>query len=495
MTLARAGALLANAALAAMAAVVVPDPRPAAAQQPRVSAFVPQGHWSIDAARRLHGLGLMPPGYDPAMETQYLHELAAAFRAAAEAGGEGAAAYHDRLVEEWGRLAGAGDSLAAVAWVSAGGRAADGRLRSGRGSPGTGDWVGPLPVEDLASPYVGVAGYGRVARLAWAGRWDADEDGGATPEAYAVVGLGPVGVWGGLRIGGLAAGPASGLVLTRLDARPGGGLQMMEPVTLPWLFRHLGPARLSMAWYRGTRNADFENPWIWETRGTIEPHPRLRLAVNRGIMFGGQGNSDGSLRDIAYMLIGKHTARFDNQIVSVSARYRVPLSLLPLVTYLEWGFEDSAGAIRDVPGIIAGLETPAVPWAPWLSLGVARTSMAPSCCGNPIWYRNYAFRGGWADDGVPLGHPLGGQGVEWLGYGRADVLDARLQLDGRVFARERGEENLFAPDREGGSVGGGLRATYLGNGRWQAFLAAALEDGWNTDWRETELELGVRVRP
>ncbi|HSH44781.1 MAG TPA: capsule assembly Wzi family protein, partial [Longimicrobiales bacterium] len=487
----RSGAALASGAVLALMVIwLVATPRQATAQTPEqapgrapapagaiedgtqreippappASVFVPAGHWSLDAARRLHGMGLIP-GYDPLLEAQYAHELAAAFaRAAASGTGPGralAAGYHARFLEEWGPVVVADGDVAAMARVEVGARRLTGRLLAGRGLPGADDWLGPVQAEDMAGPWVGGAGYLRANRVAVAGRWSTDERGAPTPVAYGLVGLGPVGVWGGFRNGGLGAGPAAGLVLTRLAPRPGAGVQLMRPVTLPWVFRHLGPVRFSTAFYRMDRNGDFRNPWLWETRGTIEPHPRLQLGVSRGIMFGGEGNYEATLQRVAYMLVGKHSGWFDDQIIAVTAQYRVPVDV-PLVTYLRWGFEDSAGAVRDVPGVVLGVESPAVPGLPALALGLVRTSIARSCCGNPIWYRNHAFRGGWADDGEALAHPLGGHGVEWLTWGRLDLLESRLQLDGTAFYRDRGEENLYAPAREGGSVGGSLRATLLG---------------------------------
>ena len=44
---------------------------------------------------------------------------------------------------------------------------------------------------------------------------------------------------------------------------------------------------------------------------------------------------------------------------------------------------------------------------------------AHSCCGNPPWYRHKQFPGSWALRDVPLGHSLGGEGTEWLGFLRA----------------------------------------------------------------------------
>ena len=211
-------------------------------------------------------------------------------------------------------------------------------------------------------------------------------------------------------------------------------------------------------------------------------------------MLGGQGNTSFSLKNLAYVMIGKHAGEggeFDNQIVSVDVRYRPPVPV-PVVVYLEWGMEDSAGAWKDVPGWVVGAEFGALPGLPAVSAGLERTSFARSCCGNPAWYPNWAFRGGWADAGRPLGHPLGGHGTEWLAHVAVDLLDARLGVEGRVFLRERREENLFIPDRLVESRGGEFRARLRASPRFDVEVAGRVDSG--DGWRESGLSSGVRVR-
>jgi hypothetical protein len=140
---------------------------------------------------------------------------------------------------------------------------------------------------------------------------------------------------------------------------------------------------------------------------------------------------------------------------------------------------------------VLGVEIPALPGLPELGLGLERTTFAASCCGNPIWYRHWSFRHGWTDDGRLLGHPLGGHGSEWLTYARADLFEARVHLDLRLFARDREVENVLAPERIGRSRGGqlgveGRLASGLG-----IFFQGLLEDG-DTGWRESAVRVGAQ---
>jgi hypothetical protein len=238
-----------------------------------------------------------------------------------------------------------------------------------------------------------------------------------------------------------------------------------------------------------------EKPMFVGMRGSIQPHSRLGVGATRAVMFGGVGNTDVGARDLVYMLIGKHAGKgseLDNQVVSFDLNYRPPVGALPLAFYLEWGMEDSAGAWWNVPGLVLGLEVPALPGVPELGVGVERSSFASSCCGNPIWYRHWAFRHGWTDDGRLLGHPLGGHGTEWLTYARADLFGARVHLDLGLFTRDRGVENLLAPERMGRSRGGRLGVDGLIGDGWGVFLQGALEDG-RGGWREAAMRVGGQL--
>lgn len=478
--------LLASLALALQGTTSLP----AAAQQTRVSPFIPVGHWSVEAGRRLHGLGLMPPAYDPGVGSQSLAELASAFEAAAEAHPL-ASAYSRRLLLEMGDLVSAGGHGTRSA-IGPGYGYARGRLLSGSGHDNEGEWTGPVPAEDRVGALVSVAHAGGAPFLAW--RLDAAlaAPGVQLREAYVTTAWGVVGLWAGVRRQAYETAPGAGVVLESLEPRPSLGVRLMDPVRLPWVLERVGPIRLTSSLVRARRNGAFEHPLLWTTRFMVEPHERLQIGVNRGIMFGGAGNETMTVRSLAYLLIGKHSGGFDNQVVALTVHYRAPLALLPLVAYLEWGLEDSAGAWRDVPGILAGVETPALPFARSMSMGVSTTFFDESCCGNPIWYRNWAFRGGWSDDNRPLGHSLGGHGREVRLYGRYDR-GPRMWLSAGVYGRDRGPENLFAPAREGRSAGGYLRLRWLPLEGWEAGLDAGLEAGAGGGWREPAVEATLRA--
>ena len=494
--------LLALALLAAQAAAQEPPPPAPAFAAP----FLPDDHWLLGAVRRLYDVGLTPRGFDPSRRTLGQAEAGAVLLRAAELAEAGAAvpgvrlalAYARRFAEEFPATAAALEGRPArAAWlrradVLAGVEVRRGAVRAGSGYDNGDGWTGPEPAADVASGLLGAAVAVALHPHLAATMTPVLRAGGLElTDAHIVAVVGGVGAWVGRRPVGFGPGVGGALVLGAAVPFDGGGIFLARPLGLPG---PLGSLRVETFVSRMERNGSVVRPWVWAARAGLSPHPRLWLGVNRGAVFA--GNGEFSLRDLAYVIVGKHggeNSETDNQVVALDAFFRPPLGRVPLSLYIEWGFEDSAGAWKDVPALVAGIELGAVPGAETLALGLERTSFAGSCCGNPIWYRHWAYQQGWTHAGVPLGHPLGGHGSEWLLHARADLLDARLRLAGRVFRRRRGAENLFAPDREGSSRGASLHGEYRISRGWDGVARAFYEWG-ERGWHETHLLAGLRAR-
>jgi hypothetical protein len=310
-------------------------------------------------------------------------------------------------------------------------------------------------------------------------------------ELYGTARFGPLAVWGGRRIQGFGPG-TSGMVITGNAPVDGGGLYLAEPFVLPWLFRYLGPIRAELDVGILDANGNVERPYYILTRGSIEPHPRVGAGVTRAGMIGAEDDGR-SISDVLLFLVGGHTdgSEYDNQIAAVDAWFRPPTGTLPLLLYIEWGSEDSAGAWWDVPGIVAGVEVGAVPGLPWLSLLIERSSFEGSRSGNPPWYRHpIGFHDGWSTRDDLLGHALGGHGQEWLVQARGNLIDGRLQLMTRGFTRTRRAENVYAPNRAGRSTG------ILAEGDLQLHSGVAIRFSGSTEsgsgWRRTQLSGALR---
>ncbi len=469
------------------------------------------GHWAVAAAQRLAALGLAPDGFGWGERALTVREVRRVLQVAAERAptdaprlAELAQGYLARFDEEFGAALSSDAAIGRVparrpaGTVDAGVYHREGMVRGGVGYNNADDWTGAIPVGDVSTPFAGATlRLDAHPRLAFdiAARYDDREL--EIGRAEISTGWRNLGLWIGRRRMGFGPGAGGGIVLTGIEALDGVGLGSLDPFNPGGPLEHLGPIRFQGAISR-VRNGDrIRDPWFWTARLSLEPHARLQIGFTRAVMLGGEGNSPWTLRNIAYTLIGKHAGEmgeFDNQVFAFDVHYRPPVGAIPLLVYLEWGMDDSAGALKDVPAIVAGVYLPSLPMLPAASFRLEHTTFAGSCCGNTIWYRNWAFRGGWTDDGVPLGHPLGGHGREWLAEVRADLHEARVRLVAGGIVRWRGHENLFAPQRAGDAAGGWLRAGVRVSPRLEVFFGGALErgsGGWSSRSADAALHMFV----
>ena len=499
--------------LVALTCAAIFRPSVVAGQDSFRSVFVPGREWSTDAVRRLAALGLAPEGHDPARRVFAQSEVARILSHAAAATDSGSAEarlasmYLARFRGEFGRRDGAMGAFSGSG-VRVGFSSTDGRHTTGTGYADGhpyGDWNPGHGVPDRA--HVAASALVQAGIDGWGFRASGRLGGGDfdLKEAYGSVLLGAVVVWAGRRPLDWTPGTDQGLVVNRV-ALDGIGFQTERPFRLPWVFSRLGSIQMDMSVARrdlqspcvdptyGGERVPCEDAWFLATRGSLSPHHRLTLGVSRAALFGGAGNTEVDAFAIFSILVGKHAGRvseLDNQVVSVDASYRPPTERwLPLRTYIEWGFEDSAGAFKNVPAILAGIEVPAVPGLPIVAVSIERVSFAASCCGNPIWYRHSVFHDGWTTDGRPLGHSLGGHGSEWTASVLAEPTPLAGRLVGRVFVRERGSQNLYDGVRNGRSAGGVLGWEQRLTSRFD--LAGRWRYERGQDWHEHSGWIGLR---
>ncbi|HEX7024850.1 MAG TPA: capsule assembly Wzi family protein, partial [Gemmatimonadales bacterium] len=426
-------------------------------------------HWVMDAVRRAEGMGLLKQAVpfraalSLELAAELLQEAATTASRRDSVTARLARGWMDRFRGEYGGLV-AGDEVrwlglqTAIAGESHTGRAAPGfgelgETRKGAVALGDERWVG---AEAELS-----AALGEHLALMFAP--------GVTSERTRLDRFELVTGWGNWRLSagrqpvGLVKSPAAGLVLSGRVALDRVSLGTERMRHLPGFLRVIGPVGAELVVSRLWNDERHERkPFLWGGTLSVQPFPRLGLAVHRAAMFGGRGYQEPfNLETVVDMLLGRvSNLGFENQIVSVEARYRLPTEQwAPLTAYLEWGSEDAAGAWWDVPGRVFGLETLAIPGLEALAIGAAYTDIAPHCCSNPPWYRHHAFYGAWAVHDRPLGHRLGGEGSEWLVYGSFDRPAEGYRIEAQLFRRERSGQNLYVPGREesGGAV---LRASW-----------------------------------
>ena len=531
-----------NAALGLVAAALLVALPPAVhAQSPTraesagsASPFLPPDHWAVDAARRLALLGAAPGGFGwgDGSITQYAagRVFLAVASAPDDAGARGpeiavtARGYWQRFAREFpaaaARLereipvgAGAAGRLSARtlpvnASLSLRYAAEDGRLLPVRSIDRTRDgFLPPEPLDDLGETRLGatvsaVLGGHAAGELLFEradGQWSAER-------WHALAGWKGVGVWAGRRSPDYGPGAGGGLVFDGRAAFDGGGIALLDPIRLPWLLRLLGPTRGEMFLSRLDSSAATRHPWVFGARASIAPHPRLLIGGSQAFMFSGEGLPPFTWRNFKEMFLthGIKVAgsEYENGIAAFDIRWRPPVPKVPAVLYVEWGSDDNHDAWTRFPAVVAGIELPALPGAPALSLGLERTSFSPPCnsCGGcdceyyATWYRHYVFMDGWTVDRQPIGHPLAGDGSEWLLYGRFDDRARGVRVGARTFARERGRYNLYSPAREGRSAGGSLTLDYYLTPAIELRIHGTIERG-RRDWSSSSLFTGARWTP
>ncbi len=460
-----------------------------------VSPLLPLDHWSVRAATRARDLGLAP-GFFPAQRSVHRAAVAAALADAVERA-SAAGGRHGELTTRWLRRfqeefpeyeegGGRGGLLGGAARV----RVVDER---GLLEPAFSMWDArraPLPRVGAQEWAAGVTAAVRVGPLALMVEPMAGQDGVRVPRWNAEAFAGPFSFGFGRE--GVGYGPArsGGIVLSGTVPLVRAQVQM-HPVRLPSLLRHLGPTTLHTSLTRLEEPRHPGKPWFWSARMGFQPHARVEAGITRAAVFGGDSISTPvTAGNVARMFLGVLSHDFENQVVSLDLRWRLPSErVLPATAYMEWGAEDASGAWWTVPGRTFGVLFPDIPGAPSLQGGMEYTRFGTLCCGNPPWYVHLSLPGGWVYRGDPLGHPLGGEGGQATVYADADLMDARLRVSTRGFLRNRGDAGLRLPQRGGNlyaplrgrSVGGSVDATLRVGPRVEgrAFLYHDGGDGWS----------------
>jgi hypothetical protein len=457
--------------------IIITAASPARAQQ--APFYLEPGHWTWDALRRMNAAGVAPGTSDPTVApVTRAHARAVLRHAFEQANARNLPQLAARAQHYLDYLNAESDTngLITRTAVRAGWSDNAAQVLAGDGYFNDEDWTGARSVAGSSAPAGAVHVEGLLRTwLSWnviAGRLDDDWE-----VSVATLGLraGVFDAWIGRRQlhygtahgGGTVLGTGfhdnADIVHRIYDSFDGVGIYVREPFHFPWYLRHLGPIRIEVAGGKLSRNGSIEDPYIVFGRLFGQPFTRrITLGINRGAVFGGEGNeiTAGRLFGLLIGLHGGDHGEFENQIFSTIARVRPPLGPLGVELYAEVGMDDTAGAIEDAPGIIAGADIGWIPGLPALSLALEHAQFPHSCCGNPIWYRSVFFRGSWSEEGRLFAHPLGGHGREWRAHASIDLPQHGVFLNVDAFTRARGEENLFAPERQGSSRGGNASVEY-----------------------------------
>jgi hypothetical protein len=345
-------------------------------------------------------------------------------------------------------------------------------------------YTGPRELDDRGTPVL-LGDAAGVLGDHFAGGIEAalNDEGASVRAAYGLVRWRALQAWAGRRAFGFNDGSSSSIVLNDNTPFTGGGIALRDGVGLPILRRVYVDGMVA----RLPRNGPIEHPWFIASRVTVAPHPGVAIGLNRAAIFGGNDELSITPWRVFLMLIGRpdypgKDSDFENQVASVDVLWRARVADVPVVFHGEWGADDTGFSFWHVPGVRAGFELPSV------GVGVEGVYFGKQAYGYPPWYRHGALADGWTERGRLLGHPLGGDGAEGaLSYQRGGQ---RFVGQARVYARQRGDDNLFAPARAGNSVGGSVGFLIARRG-FQVEANAEGERG--NGWRAATMRVTVGV--
>jgi hypothetical protein len=201
-----------------------------------------------------------------------------------------------------------------------------------------------------------------------------------------------------------------GTLLLTDNARPFDLIKLTnpKPVVLPWLFRYIGPVKLTGFATRLEEDRDFANPYLAGIRLDLKPHRYVSIGIARVAMFGGAGRHVDAevIWDVITAANENVAGEPGNQLASVDLKVVLPFKIQKVVVYGEFGGEDEAGSLPSRNAYMAGAYLPGF-------LGVdrldVRVEYGQTYIGKypGMWYNHHVYTTGYTYDGRIIGHHMG----------------------------------------------------------------------------------------
>jgi hypothetical protein len=449
--------------------------------------LAPSGHWSVDALAWLaaRGVAAPTPPWSPSTWLEVQQRLVAAESAAHRSNDVArlVRAWRQRFDDEFGT---GRDGFAGTASVGAGleervGVVAPQNSFAGQSLPT------PLPDRHRALATTRLALGSEQGFLRAEGEWQervtlAQLEAGVRWRIWRVAaGRMPVGY--GPRTG-------EGIIFGGRVAVDQIAVQSVAPVRLP-----VGLAWGHMFLGRFRRSQNPRRPYVWGGAIAWQPHPRLQVSILRGAMFAGDSAAKPfSWRQFARVVIPVKNTNEENHVYSFATWYRPPIERWwPLVVALEWGADDSAGALDERPGVRLQLYAP-LPSGGGAGLMWSRLGTRPGLgfTGHGPWYHHGVELGPWIAEAQALGLALGGELSEVQGYAHGTAAAGRASWALSLGARRRSVDNLYAPLRIGRANVGALNLSWRPTGRFEVQATGSLERGKR--WTSREFRLATLWR-
>jgi hypothetical protein len=233
-------------------------------------------------------------------------------------------------------------------------------------------------------------------------------------EGYGKLGLGSFEIEVGKD--SMSWGPGHGGMIMSNNADPFKMVKISNPgpISLPWIFRALGPVKI--VWFLTQLEKDrlIPKPKLTGLRVEFKPHPAVEIGLSRTMIFGGEGRSSYSFLDYWKAFGGSNEAlsgnRDNDQLGGFDASVLLPVgSFLParnVKLYTEWIGEDEAGGLPQDFGIIYGAKLYDIFKTGKTDLTIEYANDHDPSKPN-VFYTHSIYRAGYTYDGRIIGHYMG----------------------------------------------------------------------------------------
>jgi hypothetical protein len=191
-------------------------------------------------------------------------------------------------------------------------------------------------------------------------------------------------------------------------------LSTPSPVSLPWIFKALGPFKI--VWFLTQLEDDrpVPEPLLTGLRVNFKPHPAVELGLSRTMIFGGEGQGTYSFNDYFKALFGRNESlsgdKENDQLGGFDASILLPIDwLMPaksLKLYTDWAGEDEAGGLPSNWGYLYGIKL----------FDIFKTGKTDLCIeyandhvsGKPnVFYTHWLYEAGYTYKDRIIGHFMG----------------------------------------------------------------------------------------
>ncbi len=185
-----------------------------------------------------------------------------------------------------------------------------------------------------------------------------------------------------------------------------------SPFFLPWVFRYLGPNKISFFYSDLGPEQNFPHAYLATYKWSIEPLSYFEIGGFLGVQSGGEGSPEASFGDrvldvFPFSQVSNNQIQIGNKFGGVDFRFRIPPAQ-GLEIYLEMAFDDIHNEFKpnfvDDVGYVFGFYAPRVNRSGRLDLRLEfhHTGIR--------YYRHSQFTSGWTLNDLVLGDPLGPDG-------------------------------------------------------------------------------------